>query len=216
VVSQPKVRRYRARQKRTGSFERSTCWLRILGPLISIVQSTVTRILSFREPALKYASLEIHAARKRPLQSRRQTSISSPIIEAPSAAESAVEGVPIPQTFPPPPNPSGNYPTMSSSPTSAASRAASNALSRALSLASKRLFGPTTSRPSPPTPIREQPHSSPRRRPLTPLAGEMVDPVEDTLLSELEGRAQKTEVLTHWADELYEYVKAVPQSKSWS
>jgi serine/threonine-protein kinase ULK2 len=155
---------------------------------------------------------EIHAARKRPLQSRRQTSVSSPVIEAPSTEDSAVEGVPIPQTFPPPPNPNGQYPA-SSSPTSAASRAASYALSRALNLASRRLgWGSptTTSRPSPPTPVREQP--SPRRLPRT-VEGDEADPVEDALLSELEGRAQKTEVLTHWADELYEFVKAVPQSK---
>lgn len=32
------------------------------------------------------------------------------------------------------------------------------------------------------------------------------------MLAELEELAQKTEVLTHWADEMYEYVKAVPQS----
>ena len=37
------------------------------------------------------------------------------------------------------------------------------------------------------------------------------DPLEDQLLAELEELAQKTDVLTHWADEMYEYVKAVPQ-----
>jgi serine/threonine-protein kinase ULK/ATG1 len=160
-------------------------------------------------------SIEIHAARKRPLQSRRQTSISSPVVEAPSAEESptgTMNGVAIPQTFPPPPNPN-NYPGMSSSPTSAASRAASNALARALSLASKRLFGPTaTSRPSPPMPARDIP-PSPRRQPLTALRGDEADPVEDALLAELEERAQKTEVLTHWGDELFEFVKAIPQSE---
>jgi serine/threonine-protein kinase ULK2 len=39
------------------------------------------------------------------------------------------------------------------------------------------------------------------------------DPLEDTLLAELEELAQKTDVLTRWADQMYEYVKAVPQSK---
>jgi serine/threonine-protein kinase ULK/ATG1 len=38
------------------------------------------------------------------------------------------------------------------------------------------------------------------------------DPLEDDLLSSLEEPAQKTDVLTHWADEIYEYIKAVPQS----
>lgn len=37
--------------------------------------------------------------------------------------------------------------------------------------------------------------------------------MEDELLASLEDMAQKTEVLTHWADEMYDYVKAVPQSK---
>jgi len=35
--------------------------------------------------------------------------------------------------------------------------------------------------------------------------------MEDELLAQLEDLAQKTDVLTHWADEMYEYVKAVPQ-----
>lgn len=39
------------------------------------------------------------------------------------------------------------------------------------------------------------------------------DPLEDELLGLLEELAQKTDVLTHWADEMYEYVKAIPQSK---
>ena len=37
--------------------------------------------------------------------------------------------------------------------------------------------------------------------------------MEDGLLAQLEDLAQKTDVLTHWADEMYEYVKAVPQSE---
>jgi serine/threonine-protein kinase ULK2 len=38
------------------------------------------------------------------------------------------------------------------------------------------------------------------------------DPLEDDLLVELEELAQKTDVLTRWADEMYEFVKAVPRS----
>ena len=36
---------------------------------------------------------------------------------------------------------------------------------------------------------------------------------EDELLTSLEELAQKTEVLTHWADETYDYVKVFPQSE---
>ena len=36
--------------------------------------------------------------------------------------------------------------------------------------------------------------------------------MEEDLLAALEDLAQKTDVLTHWADEMYEFVKAVPQS----
>ena len=37
--------------------------------------------------------------------------------------------------------------------------------------------------------------------------------MEDELLAQLEDLAQKTDVLTHWADETYEYVKTAPQSE---
>lgn len=40
------------------------------------------------------------------------------------------------------------------------------------------------------------------------------DPIEEDLLARLEDLAQKTDVLTHWADEMYEFVKAIPISKS--
>lgn len=40
------------------------------------------------------------------------------------------------------------------------------------------------------------------------------DPLEEELLISLEELAQKTDVLTRWADEMYEYVKAIPQSAS--
>jgi serine/threonine-protein kinase ULK2 len=41
-----------------------------------------------------------------------------------------------------------------------------------------------------------------------------IDPVEDVLLGGLEQLAQKTHVITRWADEMYEFVKSVPQSAS--
>lgn len=41
-----------------------------------------------------------------------------------------------------------------------------------------------------------------------------IDPVEDVLLGGLEQLAQKTHVITRWADEMYEFVKSVPQSVS--
>ncbi|KAH9474396.1 Serine/threonine-protein kinase ATG1 [Psilocybe cubensis] len=37
------------------------------------------------------------------------------------------------------------------------------------------------------------------------------DPMEEELLASLEELAQKTDVLTRWADQMYEYVKAIPQ-----
>ncbi|KAJ2928467.1 hypothetical protein H1R20_g8618, partial [Candolleomyces eurysporus] len=117
-------------------------------------------------------------------------------------------------TFPPPPN--VNPPPLSSSPSSTASRAAASALNRALSLATKKLFGTRSS------PSRDLGHGhsnsntsappSPRRPPLIALDADAErDPLEDRLLEGLEQLAQKTDVLTHWADEMYEYVKAVPQ-----
>ena len=123
-------------------------------------------------------------------------------------------------TFPPPPHP--RAPPLSSSPT----RVASNALSRALSLASRKLFGVST----PKSPI--SPGSGHYRAPPSPRRPQLLlrsptnegdvgkngvpaprDPMEDELLATLEELAQKTDVLTHWADEMYEAVKAVPQSR---
>ena len=43
-----------------------------------------------------------------------------------------------------------------------------------------------------------------------------VDPLEDVLLGGLEQLAQKTHVITRWADEMYEFVKNVPQSSSFA
>ena len=53
--------------------------------------------------------------------------------------------------------------------------------------------------------------SSPRMRNQSMSGGE-IDPVEDALLGGLEQLAQKTHVITRWADEMYEFVKSVPQS----
>ncbi|KAF5325138.1 hypothetical protein D9619_009962 [Psilocybe cf. subviscida] len=114
-------------------------------------------------------------------------------------------------TFPPPPLTNGP-PPLSSSPSTMASRAATNALNRALSIASKKLFGHSSPRGSPSSDAHHSAPSSPRRPPLMPLESDTQrDPLEDQLLSELEELAQKTDVLTHWADEMYEYVKAIPQ-----
>ena len=100
-----------------------------------------------------------------------------------------------------------------------ASRAATNALNRALSIASKKLFGHShssshsSSGNSPSRDLGSAP-SSPRRPQIMLLdADGERDPLEDELLGLLEELAQKTDVLTHWADEMYEYVKAIPQSK---
>lgn len=87
-------------------------------------------------------------------------------------------------------------------------------------MASKKLFGYNDPSAS----------SSPRKNPL-PLGrssadydaagrfgdratGMECDPMEEELLAQLEDLAQKTDVLTHWADEMYEFVKAIPISKS--
>ncbi|KAJ7507084.1 kinase-like protein [Mycena galericulata] len=147
---------------------------------------------------------ELNAAPRRPLQDRK-------IPPTPSTEEYPGVEYPIPNnpntSFPPPPNPMA--PPLSSSPSSIASRAASNALNRALSLASKKLFGAAHRRSSS---SRDSTPSSPRRPHIIALDndGER-DPLEDELLASLEELAQKTFVLTHWADEMYEYVKAVPQ-----
>ncbi|KAJ7594187.1 other/ULK/ULK protein kinase [Mycena floridula] len=143
---------------------------------------------------------ELRSAPRRPLQER--TLPPSPLVESPLTELSPNT------TFPPAPQP--NAPPLSSSPSSMASRAASNALNRALSIASKKLFG-TTVRSSPPSRTYSVP-PSPRRQPIITLDAEGErDPLEEELLSALEELAQKTDVITHWADEMYEYVKAIPQ-----
>ncbi|KDR76950.1 hypothetical protein GALMADRAFT_246094 [Galerina marginata CBS 339.88] len=113
-------------------------------------------------------------------------------------------------TFPPPPI--AAPPPLSSSPSSVASRAATNALNRALSIASKKLFGHARSSPSRDFIHGSSTPSSPRRPQIIALDADAErDPLEEELLGSLEELAQKTDVLTHWADEMYEYVKAIPQ-----
>ncbi|KAK7042547.1 Serine/threonine-protein kinase ATG1 [Favolaschia claudopus] len=153
---------------------------------------------------------ELNAVPRRPLQDRKMPPTPSsedyPGVEFPNPTN--------PNTvFPPPPHPTA--PPLSSSPSSIASRAASNALNRALSIASKKLFGTPTHQRSPSSASRNSNSSvppSPRRPQIITLDNEGDrDPLEDQLLAGLEELAQKTFVLTHWADEMYEYVKAVPQ-----
>lgn len=142
--------------------------------------------------------IEISSHPRKPLQDRK-------IPPTPSADDDSTNPI-----FPPPPHPTA--PPLSSSPSSVASRAAANALNRALNLASKKLFGTKKSRSSPSRDYSVPP--SPRRPPIIALDGDGErDPLEDELLAQLEVLAQKTDVLTRWADEMYEYVKAIPQSK---
>ncbi|OBZ76318.1 Serine/threonine-protein kinase ATG1 [Grifola frondosa] len=131
-------------------------------------------------------------ARRRPLRDRERKAMPSPLSDDLSTEYPVFES-PSPTsgqtTFPPPPNP--NAPPLSGSPSSAGSR--TNPLTRALNLASKKLFEIISGRGL-----------------GLELQGER-DPAEDQLLGSLEELAQKTEVLTHWADEMYDYVKAFPK-----
>ncbi|KIM41275.1 hypothetical protein M413DRAFT_445312 [Hebeloma cylindrosporum] len=159
---------------------------------------------------------EISAQPRRPLQDRRPPSTFdytteyplSPLSNNVTNANTNTNNI----TFPPQPHPIP--PPLSSSPSSTASRAATNALNRALSIASKKLFGHS---PSPGrSPSRDfnntSAPSSPRRPQIIALDADAErDPLEDELLASLEELAQKTDVLTRWADEMYEYVKAIPQ-----
>ncbi len=118
-------------------------------------------------------------------------------------------------TFPPTPGNVTAPPPLSSSPSSMASRAAANALNRALTIASKKLFGHAThTRRSSSLDFKTSTPSSPRRPIISLDNNTQRDPMEDELLATLEELAQKTEVLTHWADVMYEYVRAIPQSMS--
>jgi serine/threonine-protein kinase ULK2 len=155
---------------------------------------------------------EIQSARKRPLRDRRTPT--SPTDDAHPAPFPTYESTdsPAPISFPPPPNP--NAPPSGGSPSSFGARP--NALTRALTKASAKLFGTQSSPRS-----RDYPSASPRRQQIISSRGSGLgldvegvrDPQEDALLESLEELAQKTEVLTRWADEMYEYVKKAPQSK---
>ncbi|KAH9978144.1 hypothetical protein BGW80DRAFT_1249727 [Lactifluus volemus] len=97
--------------------------------------------------------------------------------------------------------------------------APTNALSRTLSLASKKLFGTGVGSPRSPPRFATLSYggqgtgSSSPRTCSTSMGGGVgeVDPVQDELLGALEQLAQKTRVITRWADEMYEFVKGVPQ-----
>ncbi|KAI0318208.1 kinase-like protein [Amylostereum chailletii] len=163
---------------------------------------------------------EINAARRRPLIDRRvpptplsiedkgrRSSVdpAGPDSPVPLAADSP--STPVTATFPPPRN------RNAVTPPPVPVRTVSNPLTRALTLASKKLFGAPTGR-SPPRIYEYSPASSPRRQQQfggrNADDGATRDPVEDELLAALEQLAQKTDVITRWADEMYEYVKAIP------
>ncbi|KAI0292215.1 kinase-like domain-containing protein [Multifurca ochricompacta] len=156
---------------------------------------------------------EINAARRRPLLDRRVPPTPISINEekrSPDLPLHLPPDSPSNATFPPPPVP-GSIPI----PTS---RSATNALSRALTLASKKLFGAGVSIPRSPPHFITYGHGqgmssqSPRMRTASMGGGAgEIDPVEDELLGALEQLAQKTHVITRWADEMYEFVKSVPQ-----
>jgi serine/threonine-protein kinase ULK2 len=136
--------------------------------------------------------------------------------------------------FPPVPNSPGSAPPV-------LSRSPSNALSRALTLASKRLFGvghtvvpSVVSAAGASSPLSTSPSTVGRFGAGNGAVGNgngamatagngimgngitnaatLNDPLENELLAALEQLAQKTDVITRWADEMYEFVKAVPQS----
>jgi serine/threonine-protein kinase ULK2 len=171
-------------------------------------------------PDADFSIVEISAQPRRPLQDRRAPSTFdytteyplSPLSNNVTNATTNTNNI----TFPPQPHPTP--PPLSSSPSSTASRAATNALNRALSIASKKLFGhspsPGHSRGSSSRDYNTSSAPSSPRRPqiITLDADAERDPLEDELLASLEELAQKTDVLTRWADEMYEYVKAIPQS----
>ena len=154
---------------------------------------------------------EINAARRRPLLDRRVPL--TPLSANDHKRSPDLLHLPSPEspsglTFPPPQN-QGGVPIPG--------RSATNALSRALSLASKKLFGANVNSPHSHTFFpsfangEETGSPSPRMTSMGGGVGEM-DPVEDVLLGGLEQLAQKTHVITRWADEMYEFVKSVPQS----
>jgi serine/threonine-protein kinase ULK2 len=152
---------------------------------------------------------EIHANRRRPLRDRRMPPPAL-VDEAPPIIDLTNSPRPSPShtTFPPRSLSQGQ----SQAPANY-SPPLTSALARALNIASKKLFG---ARPggvaySPPT-IKKGIIRDRDRDRLNEEVG-LEDPVEEALLAQLEELAQKTQVLTSWADEMYEYVKAIPQSE---
>ncbi|KAN0114315.1 Protein kinase-like domain containing protein [Russula decolorans] len=154
---------------------------------------------------------EINAARRRPLLDRRAPptpASTNDVKRSPDLQQPPPES-PSTLTFPPPQNP-GSVPIPSG-------RSATNALSRALTIASKKLFGASMSSPHSPPHFTAYANgtgsSSPGMRTQSMGGGGNgeIDPVEDVLLGGLEQLAQKTHVITRWADEMYEFVKSVPQ-----
>ncbi|KAH9927969.1 kinase-like protein [Epithele typhae] len=155
--------------------------------------------------------------RRKPLRDRKPAPFGEEAlndIESPTTEYPDPMGAP---TFPPPPNTA--LPPLSSSPSSANSRTNGNALTRALSMATGILRGgrrrPSSYQiePMASSPRRAQMFGGPRATGLA-LGLELQnarDAEEDELLASLEELAQKTEVLTRWADEMYDYVKAFPQ-----
>jgi hypothetical protein len=230
---QPKGPLYLEKRKKTEIYDGSTFLWITLELSSSIAQLMVRVIESIHNILLPFRStmpIEISSQPRRPLYDRRviptHTTYDyaaeyplSPTANSPTTSNNGVTPLSIAInniTFPPPPN--SNVPPLSSSPSSMASRAATNALNRALSIASKKLFGHSHSHShssSGRSPSRDLSSAPPSpRRPqiiLLDADGER-DPLEDELLGLLEELAQKTDVLTHWADEMYEYVKAIPQS----
>ncbi len=122
-----------------------------------------------------------------------------------------------------------------------AKRAASSALTRALNMASKKLFGAggtprlitagvggasasdsPVSGPPPQSgndvigypPLQGSPAGSPRMRTqILPTNTGTGRETEEALLIRMEDSAQKADVITRWANELFETVRAVPQSE---
>ncbi|RDX52555.1 kinase-like protein [Lentinus brumalis] len=153
-------------------------------------------------------------SRRRPLRDSRKPSpliddavLDSPTVESPSPTNANT-------TFPPPPN--TTLPPLSSSPSGASPRG-NNPLTRALSIATGILRGGRRSSSTyqhewtPSSPRRMQTFGGARGQGLGLELQGARDAEEDELLATLEELAQKTEVLTHWADEMYDYVKAFPQ-----
>lgn len=85
-------------------------------------------------------------------------------------------------------------------------------MARALNIASKKLFGTRPGGAGYSSSAKKGIIRDRDRERVNDETG-LEDPMEEALLARLEELAQKTQVLTNWADEMYEYVKAIPQSR---